>query len=250
MTGRRATTDPMVHAAAAVAPAVRGTGREAFFRKLTPVARAPREGGSKFSRAKFWLVASDAVFLALSMVLARALDGRLSDARPITESGNKAAIIVCFVAVLAALAQQRAYKARYLSLRRDEWARVIRAVAIGVVSTIVIGYVFNFAVPTWVLWILGTGSALICLNREFARRIFAKLRHGGHMVRRAVVVGSNTEADELSVMLMSSRELGYDVVGLIDTRQQDGEPMPWRTVLASVERMVCLLYTSPSPRDS
>ena len=172
------------------------------------------------------------------MVLARALDGRISDARPITESGNRPAIIVCFVAVLAALAQQRAYKARYLSLRRDEFARVIRGVAIGVVGTIVIGYVFNFAVPTWMLWILGTGSVLICLNREFARRIFARLRNGGHMVRRAVVVGANTEADELSVMLMTSRELGYDVVGLIDTRQKDGEPMPWRTVLTSVERMV------------
>ncbi len=237
MTGRRAVTEARMHAAAPVAPASDAAAHEAADAETSPEAgRAERS--RRFPRAKFSLFFSDAVFLVLAMLLASALDGRIGASRPTTESGNRAAVVVCFVAVLLALAQQRAYKARYLSLRRDEFARVIRGVAIGLVATIVVGFVFDFPVPTWMVWVLGTGSVLICLNRECARRIFARLRHGGHMVRRAIVVGANNEADELSVMLMSSRELGYDVVGLIDTTHGDGEPMPWRTVLASVERMV------------
>ncbi len=237
MTGRRAPTEqipPVVTPALGVADAVEQAAADI---DATRGARSLFGGGSNFPSAKFWLVASDAIFLVLAMGLARMLDGRLSDARPITESGNRLAITVCFLAVLAALAQQHTYKARYLALRRDEFARVIKGVALGVVGTIVIGYLFDFQVPTWLLWLLATGSVLICLNREFARRIFARLRNGGHMVRRAIVVGTNTEADELSVMLMSSKELGYDVVGLIDTATEDGQPMPWRTVLTSVERM-------------
>src|SRR4051812_8428059 len=217
MTGRRAPTEqipPVVAPAQGVADAVEQAAADV---EATRGARSLFSGGRNFPSAKFWLVASDAIFLVLAMGLARVLDGRLSDARPITQSGNRLAIMVCFLAVLAALAQQHTYKARYLALRRDEFARVIKGVVLGVVGTIVIGYLFNFPVPTWLLWLLGTGSVLICLNREFARRIFARLRNGGHMVRRAIVVGTNTEADELSVMLMSSKELGYDVVGLIDT---------------------------------
>jgi exopolysaccharide biosynthesis polyprenyl glycosylphosphotransferase len=237
MTGRRAVTEPMHHSAAPAAPAVGAAGRDLPARDL-PTEDHGREARSRrFPTAKFWLLVSDGAFLAIAMLLARGLDGNLATSRATTESGNRAAVLVCFVAVLAAMAQQRAYKARYLSLRRDEFARVIRGVTIGLIGTIVVGFIFDFAVPTWMLWILGTGSVLLCLNREFARRIFARLRNGGRMVRRAIVVGANNEADELSVMLMSSRELGYDVVGLIDTTQ-GGEPMPWRTVLASVERMV------------
>jgi len=238
VTGRRATSEAAIPSATTAGPELGASGRSGGAPDPAPASAGRAERARRLIGPKFWLFVSDAAFLLVAMVLAHTLDGRVATARATTESGNGAAIVVGFVAVLVGLAQQRAYKARYLSLRRDEFARVIRGVAIGLVSTIVIGFVFDFAVPSWMLWILGTGSVLICLNREFARRIFAKLRLGGHMVRRAVVVGANTEADELSVMLMSSRELGYDVVGLIDTTHGDGESMPWRTVLASVERMV------------
>lgn len=238
MTGRRAPTE-QIRSAASPAPSVVDEGDpDAIALDPARLAHGVVAGRRTFPWAKFWLFASDALFLVLALALARVFAGRLGDARSLTESGNRVAIVVCFLAVLVALAQQRTYKARYLALRRDEFARVIRGIALGVVGTVVLGWVFNFQVPTWLLWLLGTGSVLICLNREFARRIFARLRNGGHMVRRAIVVGTNTEADELSVMLMSSKELGYDVVGLIDTATDDGQPMPWRTVLTSVERMV------------
>ena len=125
------------------------------------------------------------------------------------------------------------------ALRRDEYARLIRAVAIGLAATIVIGFMFGFYVPQWLLLVLVTGSLLLIVNREIARRIFHRLRVGGHMVRRAVVVGGNGEAEELSTMLMASKELGYEVVGGVDVSSAStGHQTPWATVLAQVQQMV------------
>ncbi len=193
---------------------------------------------SRFPAAKLWLFASDALFVVLAMVLARVLGEEFAGSASATERGDTSMVLVCFVAILVALAQQRAYRARYLSLRRDEWARVIRAVVLGVVATIVVGFFVGATVPEWIPWTLATGTVLLCFEREIARRIFTHLRGDGRLVRRAVVVGANTEADELSMMLMGSRELGYDVVGLVDTAFPTGEELSWRTVLNSVERMV------------
>jgi exopolysaccharide biosynthesis polyprenyl glycosylphosphotransferase len=197
-----------------------------------------RRATAGLSHAKLWLFASDALFVLLAMVLASGLERWSRSDSSVTHGGDTAALVCSFVAILAGLAQQRAYRVRYLALRRSEFARVVRGVAIGLAATIVLGFVFGFEVPTWLVWIFGTGSVLVCLNREIARRIFSRLRGGGRMVRRAVVVGANNEADELAVMLSGSRELGYDVVGRVETNQDNGEPMPWRTVLTQVERTV------------
>ena len=58
------------------------------------------------------------------------------------------------------------------------------------------------------------------------------------MVRRAVVVGGNGEAAELSTMLQTSRELGYEVVGGVDMSSPDGKQVPWSTVLAQIQEVV------------
>jgi len=184
-------------------------------------------------RAKLFLIGSDAVFLAVALIAARFVATQVRDSAE--AAAEPLALAVGYVAVLAGLAQQRVYRARYLALRRDEWPRVVRGVAIGVAITIVAGFVLRFDVPSWLVWLLITGSVLICINREIARRVFSRMRVGGRMVRKAVVVGSNMEADELTMMLMTSKELGYEVVGSVDTTGPTGKPLPWRTVLSSVE---------------
>jgi exopolysaccharide biosynthesis polyprenyl glycosylphosphotransferase len=189
--------------------------------------------------AKLWLVLSDAAFVGLSIGVAFATRELLLDGSEKDFADGALAVVLAAVAILAALAQQRAYKVRYLALRRDEFARIIRAVAIGLAATIVVGFLFSFYVPQWLMLVLGTGSVLLILNREIARRIFHRLRVGGRMVRRAVVVGGNGEADELSTMLMASRELGYEVVGGVDMScASTGHRVPGPTVVARVQQMV------------
>jgi exopolysaccharide biosynthesis polyprenyl glycosylphosphotransferase len=205
-------------------------------RSRPTVAPPPTRPGlfGRVHRPKLFLIGSDAIFLAIALIAAREVAIRVRDSAE--AAAEPVALAVCFAAVLAGLAQQRVYRARYLALRRDEWPRIVRGVAIGVALTIVAGFVLRFAVPAWLVWLLVTGSVLICFNREIARRVFNRMRIGGRMVRKAVVVGANMEADELSMMLMTSKELGYEVAASVDTTGPAGMPLPWRTVLESVEK--------------
>jgi exopolysaccharide biosynthesis polyprenyl glycosylphosphotransferase len=206
-------------------------------RSPADVAASNRSGlFGRVHRAKLFLIGSDAIFLAVALIAAHSVAIRVRDSAE--AAPEPLALAFCFVAVLAGLAQQRVYRARYLALRRDEWPRMVRGVAIGVALTIVVGFVLRFAVPGWLVWLLITGSVLLCINREIARRVFSRMRVGGRMVRKAVVVGANMEADELSMMLMTSKELGYEVAASVDTTGPGGKPLPWRTVLASVERVL------------
>jgi exopolysaccharide biosynthesis polyprenyl glycosylphosphotransferase len=184
--------------------------------------------------AKLWLILSDTLLVVAAVVGAYGLSKVVLESdQPF--NGYGPATAVCVGAILVALGQQRAYRARYLTMRREEYSRVIRAVALGLSLTIVLGFIFGFEVPQWMLLVLGTGSLLLLIGREVARRIFHRLRLDRRLVRRGVVVGDNHEADELCAMLAGSAELGYEIVGRVPL-SEEGRRLSWSSVLADVQQ--------------
>jgi exopolysaccharide biosynthesis polyprenyl glycosylphosphotransferase len=165
---------------------------------------------------KLWLWLTDVVAVIIAMVTAATLGVPASDASDSANTSARTAVIVAVLGTLVVLTQQGAYATRRISMRRDEYPRVFKGVVGGLGATILLGYLFDFGVPEWLLAYAVTGTILVLVNREIQRQVFRRLRKGRRLVRRAVIVGADDHASTLSDMLTTSQELGYDVVGIVD----------------------------------
>ncbi len=115
-------------------------------------------------------------------------------------------------------AQQGLYQARHVARRIEEFRRLVNAVVAGVIALAGISVLLQINLSRgWIL--LAGGGVMIStvVEREGIRAYVAHLRRTGRMSRRVVLVGGNSEADELSDMLRHSSELGYDIVGRVTT---------------------------------
>jgi exopolysaccharide biosynthesis polyprenyl glycosylphosphotransferase len=131
--------------------------------------------------------------------------------------GYAATIAALSVAIWPVLfAHQGLYRARHLTRRIEELRRLVNATLMGVVMLAGISVVLQ--VPLSRGWLLSAGLSAFCLvaaEREVIRHLVRRRRAQGRLSRRVVLVGDNTEADELVTMLQRSKELGYDVVGRV-----------------------------------
>lgn len=161
--------------------------------------------------------------LALSLVLYRPLFGH--------DVGYALPIALLSIPVWPVLfAQQGLFSARHISRRIEELRRLVNAVLMGVVAMAGISVILQVALSRG--WLLAAGVtvfAMVAIEREVTRQTVRRLRADGRMSRKVVLVGDNSEAEELIEMLQHSKELGYDVVGRIsdhpptDARQGDRE---------------------------
>lgn len=113
-------------------------------------------------------------------------------------------------------AHQGLYRARHLTRRIEELRRLVNATLMGVV--VLAGISVILQVPLSRGWLLSAGLSAFCLvglEREAIRAVVRRRRTQGRLSRRVVLVGDNTEADEIVTMLQRSKELGYDVVGRV-----------------------------------
>ena len=81
-----------------------------------------------------------------------------------------------------------------------------------------IGTAYVAKMPISRAWLLLSGVSafvLLAIERECARRVFARLRCNGRLMRNVVIVGTNLEAYELAEMLTEDPTLGYRVVGFV-----------------------------------
>lgn len=116
----------------------------------------------------------------------------------------------------AMFAQQGLYQARHLTRRIEELRRLVNAVLLGAVGLAGISVVLQVSLSrTWLLAVAPSVFVLVALEREVTRHVVHRLRQSGRMERKVLLVGDNSEADELMEMLQQSRELGYRVVGRV-----------------------------------
>ena len=115
------------------------------------------------------------------------------------------------------LALNKVYLARAVERRTEEIRRIINASLMGVGFIVAAAFVTQFHALSrlWVLSMLAFVPICLVVERTLARRIFARLRREGRILRRVLVVGTDPEAIGLVHATQRHPELGYQVVGFV-----------------------------------
>jgi exopolysaccharide biosynthesis polyprenyl glycosylphosphotransferase len=109
------------------------------------------------------------------------------------------------------------YRARANERRAQEAMNVLKCVGIWTGLLVTVGFVVQYDLLSrfWVVaFALGTSAALIA-ERSVARRMFARLRSTGQMIRRIVIVGTDAHAIGLMHTYERNPALGYEVIGFV-----------------------------------
>ena len=183
-------------------------------------ASSPPEKRHFATQLKAALVAADVVATAAGMGLATALY-QLFMPRQLSQVLPIGLISLPLWPVL--YAQQGLYQARRLGRRLEEFRRIVNSVLAGLLVLAGISVLLQDNLSRG--WLALVGASVIftmALERELARRVIIEFRARGVMTRRVVVVGRNSEAEEIAAMISSYPELGYEVVGFV----ADGPDVP------------------------
>jgi FlaA1/EpsC-like NDP-sugar epimerase len=155
--------------------------------------------------------------------------------------------VACIPAWLAVFANQRLYNTRFIGRRIDEFRRVVNAAFIGTLVVAVAANVAGILPSRGGLVLLGlTAILMVTIEREIARRIFLRLRSGGHLVRTVVIAGANPEGRDIAAMLQAEPWLGYQVVGFVDDQTATVEPVPGVPLLGGVADLPGILREFPN----
>lgn len=125
------------------------------------------------------------------------------------------------------------YQRRVLLGGTQEYARVFRAAAVGMLIIIIFGFIQPVLTPArgWALlaWIFVT--LFVMLARFFLRRIVYTLRRRGYFLTPALIVGNNGEGNSLAQQLMGWQTSGFAVQGVVsvdsspEKNDQNGLPI-------------------------
>ena len=111
----------------------------------------------------------------------------------------------------------RLYSATHVSSVLEELRRIVHAALTSVVATAFLGFMLKFFVSrAWLMLSFACGVVLVAVERAIVRAVFRRLRQRGRILRSAVIVGWNHEAQAIAEMLDHDPALGYRVVGVVD----------------------------------
>ncbi|MEN9644343.1 MAG: hypothetical protein RL238_1012 [Actinomycetota bacterium] len=162
---------------------------------------------------KLVLVGGDLAALIVGALLASLVDGFFFDAEPWAVATTMATVAV---AGLWSIRSQGLWLARNSSMRMIELTKLTRA-------GVVLGLVLLLADRVLKLGLHIEQAALVCVFvlgglvvwRSVYRAWLSHERSQGRHLRATVVIGGGTEVDRLVDLLVTHRELGMEVLGLI-----------------------------------
>jgi exopolysaccharide biosynthesis polyprenyl glycosylphosphotransferase len=205
-----------------------GTGRDTF--------RGSRAAKSALMGADLLTIAV-AMTVAASFVSMSAVDGQPMSAGAVVLLGVLAAPLW-----LGLFARYKLYSASAVSSRLAESNRILHAIAASVVSTAFLALMLNVDVSrVWLGLTFLIAFPALLLEREVARRVFARVRASGHLGRRVLIIGTNVEARGLSEMLACNPSLGYEVIGFVGSELHAGIPNAPLPVLGGLDDAVDVL---------
>lgn len=117
----------------------------------------------------------------------------------------------------------------------SEYARLMNATTWGAMAVIVYSFFdVDFSISRgWLVLSWALASFLLCLFRFVARRLATHMRARGWFVSRALIVGSNGEAQLLAKQLSNHAHSGLQMMGLVQTAQGENDA-PGATLLGSL----------------
>jgi exopolysaccharide biosynthesis polyprenyl glycosylphosphotransferase len=165
------------------------------------------------SRVKLALVAADLAATAVGLLAATFIYRLLQP----SSAGDLLKIGLVSLPIWSVLyAHQGLYQARRVGRRLEELRRLVNAVLAGSLVLAGMSVLLQTTMSRgWLVLAAATITVSVFGEREVARRIIQGMRFRGVMTRRVVVVGRNSEAEEIAEALLEFPELGYEVVGFV-----------------------------------
>lgn len=184
---------------------------------VDPVARRVTRTIKRSAGLKRRLMLADAVAFCLGLIVAFQLQELI---RPFPQSIAYehlalVAVALPFIAVAAGI--NRLYQARANELPGEEARNVLKTIGVGVAVILAAGFAAQFRELSrlWVFLFAACTLTAVLVERQFARRAFAKMRVSGQLRRRIVVVGTDPHAVGIMHTYERNPALGYEVVGFV-----------------------------------
>ena len=145
----------------------------------------------------------------------------------------------------AILALYGLYRTENLFGGLDEYKRVAQGCVLGLFALIAYGFFDREGGQDisrgWLLMVWGVSSVSLVTIRFFYRRVIYDLRSRGLFVRNALVVGANSEGQEVAAQLRASPTAGINVVGLVDRDARPGSKVNGLPVLGDLRSLRSLV---------
>jgi exopolysaccharide biosynthesis polyprenyl glycosylphosphotransferase len=179
-----------------------------------------------------------AVLAALGGAFAvRAVIG--SSMGPLRAVDHAVVLVVAPLAFVGAFSHAGLYSSHHTAYRAEEVRRTLRATAMAVLVLALVAYATQGAVSrSWLLLLFVLAAVAVVAERAVARRVIARARRRGRLLRPVVVVGAGPEAAILETTVAADPTLGYQVVGHLDPADLDVGRGP----LAAAEDIVAAGY--------
>ncbi|MGH8976965.1 MAG: sugar transferase [Acidimicrobiia bacterium] len=193
--------------------------------------------------AKATMMVADLCTVALAMFAAALLALSLApDGHSMSPATMAFAGIVASPLWLGLFARYKLYSASAVSSRLSESNRIVHAAAAASASTALLAVLLDWQISrTWLVLTFAIVIPALLIEREVARRAFARVRASGHLGRRVLIIGTNAEARGLSEMLACNPSLGYSVIGYVGKDLHAGIPNAPLPVLGGFDDTVSVL---------
>lgn len=190
-----------------------------------------RNSNTKLRALRFGLVLTDALMIGLAFFLAYQLRFSLpSSALFDPQAFNNLSYYLRFAAILIPVWLVvffifRMYDQTVLFGGLQEYANAFNGCTVGFMTVVVATYLDPtlLVARAWLLIGYALSVVLIFTSRFVVRRIIYYLRHRGHFMAPAYIVGANEEGIAIAEQLMSAPIAGVNIIGFLDDTKNVGE---------------------------
>ena len=126
-------------------------------------------------------------------------------------------LLCCLPLFIGGATVSRLYQARANERPAEEWGNIVKAVGILIGGMVLLAFVIQYQGLSrfWVIALAVATTVALIIEREIARRVFARLREQGRLRRPIVIVGTDAHAVRLLHTFQRRPDLGYEVLGFI-----------------------------------
>lgn len=195
---------------------------------------APSVRAASDARRQDWrwvltlIIVGDALCLAAGFILAYALRF-LSDWRIFYDGDLRIGFYMTLTAVLipgwlGLFALYKLYDRGHIFGGTEEYARLFNACTLGLVVVMISTFLLPELIiaRAWLLLAWGLSVALVGCWRFGARRIVYRMRRGGKLRQRVIILGANGEGRAVAEQLVASPSAGVQILGFVDDHLEPG----------------------------